>query len=97
VVYGGRLGGNIWIFEVVRVAVWIAVAIAVVVLLLLAFRWLARQGGSQAGAPPAATPPTPPTPPAAGPDAPLEILRQRYARGEIDDDEYERRRKVLGG
>ncbi|HUB47177.1 MAG TPA: SHOCT domain-containing protein [Acetobacteraceae bacterium] len=29
------------------------------------------------------------------PDA-LEILRQRYARGEIDRDEYEERRKVLG-
>ena len=29
--------------------------------------------------------------------APLEILRTRYARGEIDGEEYERRREALGG
>lgn len=28
------------------------------------------------------------------PDA-VEVLRQRFARGEIDEDEYERRRRVL--
>ncbi|MFP4006216.1 MAG: SHOCT domain-containing protein [Candidatus Hadarchaeia archaeon] len=27
---------------------------------------------------------------------PVEILNERYARGEIDDDEYERRREKLG-
>jgi len=28
---------------------------------------------------------------------PLDILETRYARGEIDDEEFERRRKVLEG
>ncbi len=36
------------------------------------------------------------SPPVSGPSA-MEILRQRYARGEIDDEEYERRRRMLGG
>lgn len=28
-------------------------------------------------------------------DSPLEILKKRYAQGEIEEDEYERRRKEL--
>lgn len=28
-------------------------------------------------------------------DTPMEILKKRYARGEIDDEEYEHRRKEL--
>ena len=28
-------------------------------------------------------------------DSPLEILKKRYARGEINEEEYERRRKEL--
>ena len=33
--------------------------------------------------------------PAAEPPAPLDILKERFARGEIDHEEYEGRRKVL--
>jgi putative membrane protein len=64
------------------------VAIALILtLLILAIRWFLR---AERGA--GVTPSGPPS----GPD-PLQILRERYARGEIDDEEYERRRKILGG
>lgn len=61
----------------------LALVIAVAVLLV---RWLAGplQGVSQ------------PAPPALVGRAPLEILRERFARGEIDKDEFEERRRVLG-
>jgi putative membrane protein len=39
----------------------------------------------------------PPEGPPAGPDRALEALRERFARGEIDAEEYESRRRVLGG
>jgi putative membrane protein len=77
--------------------VWIAFVALVVTLLVLAVRWLwradqhSRYGASQRTGPGWGAPPTP------RPDDPLEILRQRYARGEIDDEEYERRRRILTG
>jgi putative membrane protein len=56
----------------------------VITAIVLAIRWLIRadRRGSHEGP--------------ATPDA-LEILRLRYARGEIDEAEYERRRAVLKG
>jgi putative membrane protein len=41
-------------------------------------------------APPPFTPPAPPADPA------LQILRERFARGEIDQAEFEERRRALG-
>lgn len=35
------------------------------------------------------------SPPAGEDKTPMEILRARYARGEIDDEEFERRRREL--
>lgn len=50
--------------------------------------WIIRQGRSGAG-------PRPWTP--AGRDSALEILRERYARGEIGPEEFERKKKDLTG
>jgi putative membrane protein len=62
----------------------------VITLIVLGIRWLVRvDHGSRLGGPGASG--------WTRPDDPLEILRQRYARGEIDDEEYERRRKLLSG
>ena len=70
-----------WIAWVLILVLFGGLVIAAIV---LAIRWLIRadRRGSHEGP--------------ATPDA-LEILRQRYARGEIDEAEYERRRAVLKG
>ncbi len=59
----------------------LAAIVAVVVLLV---RWL---GGPS-------TWPSSTFPPAR---SPLDILKERFARGEIDKEEYEERRRILGG
>jgi len=62
---------------------FILLLVLVVAAAVLLVRWLAGpwQAGSQA-APPGRTP--------------LDILRERFARGEIDKEEFEERRRVLG-
>lgn len=54
---------------------------AIVAAVVVIFRWL---GGSHGAAPP--------SPPG---KTPLDILKERYARGEIDKEEFEERRRVL--
>ena len=59
-----------------------AVAVALVIVLV---RWL---GGPHYGLPPhQASPPV---------RTPLDILKERFARGEIDKQEFEERRRILG-
>lgn len=53
---------------------------AVVVLVVVAIRWLAGAGHPAAPA---------------GRAGPLDVLKDRFARGEIDKDEYEERRRIL--
>lgn len=82
--YGPRMmgwdGGWYMFFGPLFMILTLAVVIAFVVLLV---RWL---GGGQFG---------PPPPPPAG-RTPLDILKERFARGEINKDEFEERRRVLG-
>ena len=72
--------------------VWILVILAfwglVIGGLILGIRWLIRSERNGR---------VPPSAPPAVAAEPLEVLRHRYARGEIDDEEYERRRKMLSG
>src|SRR4029079_17529423 len=60
----------------------IVVLAATIAVVVLLVRWL---GGPGRGASP-----LPPTPRA------VDILKERFARGEIDKDEYEERRRILG-
>ena len=80
----GMMWGWGWygmIFGPLFMILWLAVVIAVVVLIV---RWLAAPWH---GMPPSQTPP--------GRTA-LDILKERFARGEIDNEEYEERRRLLG-
>lgn len=73
-------GWHGWFFGPIMMIVFIAVAVVVVMLL---FRWLSGQGhGGALHGPPGR--------------APLDILKERFARGEIDKEEFEERRRVLG-
>ena len=82
--YGPHMwnGGWHWMFfGPFMMIVFIALAVAVVVLVIR------RLGGSTHGHPP---------PQAANRKEPIDILKERYARGEIDKEEFEERRRVLG-
>lgn len=54
---------------------------AVVVLVVLAVRWMGGSGGAAPGA---------------SQSRALDILKERFARGEIDEKEFETRRRALG-
>ena len=69
-----------WFFGPIMMIVFIAVAVVVILLLV---RWL----GGPSHVSPHYQPPT---------KTPLDILKERFARGEIDKEEFEERRRVLG-
>ena len=73
-------GWHGWFFGPIMMIVFIAVAVVVVVLLV---RWLGGPGhGSPHHQPQTRTP--------------LDILKERFAQGDIDKEEFEARRRVLG-
>jgi Predicted membrane protein len=78
-------GMTLGIFPVVAFLAVIVFWGLIIAALVLGIRWLIRADQRSRYSP------TPPT------DTPLEVLRQRYARGEIDEEEYERRRRTLTG
>ena len=81
--WGPHMMGWGWsgmIFGPIFMILVLALVVAVAVLLV---RWL---GGSSLTA-------TPHQPPAL---TPLDILKERFARGEIDKDEFDERRRILG-
>jgi putative membrane protein len=82
--------GAFWLAELFAVALAVVFWGGVIVLIVLGIRWFLRQerGAGQGPGPSQAGPPA---------EDPLEILRRRYAAGEIDDEEYQRRQKTLRG
>ena len=76
-------GPGMWIVAVVAmIAFWSLVVFAIVMLV----RHFGRPAGTTPGGTPGAGPP--------GDDA-VQVLRQRFARGEIDEEEFQRRMALL--
>ena len=61
---------------------WVLLALIIALLVVLAIRFFRPRDGAWRG-------------PVGGPDSPEEILHRRFANGEIDVDEYERRMAAL--
>jgi putative membrane protein len=78
--------GAFGLMAVVWFVLSIAFTVLLVALVILGIRWLLRSLNSSS---PAASSPR-------AEDAALAVLRERFARGEIDADEYEQRRRTLG-
>lgn len=88
--------GGAGIVALIRVLLVVAFWVLVLLGLFFGVRWLIRaERNSRNASPPATGAPGASVGPR--PDDPLEILRQRYARGEIEEDEFERRRRTLTG
>jgi putative membrane protein len=68
-----------WIMMIGMILFWVLIIGAMVWLAIVMFR---RPGGIAGG-------------PGAGNETPLEILKKRFARGEISRDEYERMKRDL--
>ena len=81
-------GGGFGLFFIVSAVFSLAITIGIIVLIVLGIRWLIRNGETRGGGLPGAMP---------GDDTALDLLRQRYARGEIDVHEFEERKRTLGG
>jgi putative membrane protein len=64
----------------------VAFAVAVIAAIFYGIRWLIRQNAKDRY-----------TGETRSDDTALELLRQRYARGEIDATEFEERKRTLGG
>jgi putative membrane protein len=77
--YGGDWGWGGWVLMIIGMVVFWALLITAVVLVV---RYLASARGTGSGI-------------AASQASAEAVLAQRYARGEIDDDEYQRRLTVL--
>ena len=77
--HGPHMMGGGWFMGPIMMILFLAVAVIAVVLIV---RWL---GGSSQGDSRSAPAPSTPT----------DILKERFARGEIDKEEFEERRRVL--
>jgi putative membrane protein len=79
-------GGGFGLFFLLSAALSLAVTVGLIVLIALGIRWLIRNSEGRSGGPLSSDD-----------DSALAVLRQRFARGEIDATEFEERKRTLGG
>jgi len=84
--FGGFDSGVGWVVLLIGFAIQIVFVIGIIVLVALAIRWLVRSNHNDRY-----------QQTAAGDDGALAVLRERYARGEIDAAEFEERKRTLTG
>jgi putative membrane protein len=87
IVMDGAFVGGFGLMALLTFILNIAFVVVVVAIAIVGLRWLVRSLNTPAPGPPAAS----------SEDSALVVLRERFARGEIDADEYEQRRRTLGG
>jgi len=81
--WGGMMGGMGWAGMIFQIVFWIVL----LVVLGLLIRWLLQGSGNRE--------PGRGNPPSDGGNRALEILKERYARGEIDKEEFEQKKRDL--
>ncbi len=79
--YGGY-GPWSWGFGIIPMILMVIFWVAVIAGIVVLIRWVWGQTGR-------------PAPPSSGGDTALDILKKRYARGEIEKEEFDRRRRDL--
>jgi putative membrane protein len=79
-----EIGGGMGLLPLVGFLLVIVFWGLIITALVLGIRWLIRADRRSQLPPPATM-------------DPLEVLRHRYAKGEIDEEEFDRRRKTLTG
>jgi putative membrane protein len=77
--------GGFGIFFLLSAALSVGVTVGLIVLIALGIRWFIRNSEQKPG-----------RGAAADDDTALALLRQRFARGEIDATEFEERKRTLG-
>lgn len=82
---GHHMWGGGWFGMIVGPIMMIVLIVAAILIVVLAVRWMTAPGRDAGRRPPP------------GAKSALEILEGRYARGEIDREEFEERRRVLKG
>ena len=79
-------GGGFGLFFLFSAALSVATTVGLILLVALGIRWLIRNTDQKPGGGTVSSD-----------DTALALLRQRYARGEIDATEFEERKRTLGG